>query len=103
MDSRQMTEVLSPRQIEVLQCMERGMTNRQIGKVMFASEKTVKAVCTTVFRRMGVHSRAAAVAMAYRRGWFACGLEHVVTGVSHYEPVAQTGEDNTQPHSTRTE
>lgn len=78
-DSRQeMRELLSPRQAEVLEYIEMGLTNRQIAGKLFLSDKSIKATCTHLFEKMQVHSRAEAVASAYRRGWFACGLEHVV-------------------------
>ena len=53
---------LTPRQREVLQCVEAGYTNRQIARRLFVSEGTVAKHLENVFQRLGVSSRTAAIA-----------------------------------------
>ena len=56
------------RQIQVLRLMARGLSNKQIGERLFVSERTVKAYVSSVFEKLGVNKRAAAVASALRLG-----------------------------------
>lgn len=59
---------LSPRELQVLQGMAAGQSNREIGKSLWVSEDTVKVHAKKLFVKTGVHDRAAAVAWAFRRG-----------------------------------
>jgi predicted ATPase/DNA-binding CsgD family transcriptional regulator len=60
---------LSPRETEVLQLVADGLTSKQIGNQLFLSPKTVNHHLTSVFNKLGVDSRAQAVAVATRRGF----------------------------------
>lgn len=53
---------LTPRQREILQCVEAGYTNRQIARQLFVSEGTVGKHLENVFERLDVSNRTAAVA-----------------------------------------
>lgn len=66
------TPVLSPRQHQVLVCMQDGLSNPEIASRLGVSNRTVKAHCQEIFARLGVHNRTAAVATAMRLGL----LEH---------------------------
>ncbi len=59
---------LSPREIEVLEGMSRGMSNAQIGRELYLSEDTVKTHARRLFRKMGAADRAQAVALGFRWG-----------------------------------
>ncbi len=59
---------LSPRQTEVLTCLLRGMSNKQICRELGLAEGTVKNHAIAVFRALNVTSRAQAVIEASRRG-----------------------------------
>ena len=59
---------LSPRELQVLEGMAAGRSNREIGKELWVSEDTVKVHAKKLFVKTGVHDRAAAVAWAFRRG-----------------------------------
>ena len=62
-------ERLSPRERDVYELMVGGLTNRQIGKVLFIEESTVKAHTHRIFDKLGVRSRTAlAVQAALLRG-----------------------------------
>lgn len=59
---------LSARQWEVLQCLLRGMSAKQIARALGISDGTVKSHTVAVFRALGVSSRAQVVLEAHRRG-----------------------------------
>jgi DNA-binding NarL/FixJ family response regulator len=61
-------EALSPREIEVLQRMAVGKSNKEIGTELFISEGTVKTHIKSIFSKLDVVSRTEAVATATRRG-----------------------------------
>jgi DNA-binding CsgD family transcriptional regulator len=59
---------LTGREVEVLRLVATGMTNRAIAADLFLSEKTVARHLSNIFTKLGVSSRAAATAYAYRQG-----------------------------------
>lgn len=59
---------VSARQREVLNCLLRGMSGKQIARALDISEGTVKSHTVAVFRALGVSSRTQAVVEAHRRG-----------------------------------
>ena len=61
-------ESLSEREIEVLNLMAQGKSNKEIGSALFISEGTVKSHVKGIFAKMNVISRTEAVANATRRG-----------------------------------
>jgi len=61
-------EGLSAREAEVLALLAQGATNREVSRRLQITERTVKAHVTSIFNKLGVNSRAEAVAVALRRG-----------------------------------
>ena len=61
-------DALSAREIEVLQRMAAGKSNKEIGAELFISEGTVKTHVKSIFSKLDVVSRTEAVATATRRG-----------------------------------
>lgn len=59
---------LSRRESEVLVLVAAGKTNRAIAAELFISEKTVARHVSNIFTRLGLSSRAAATAYAYKHG-----------------------------------
>ncbi|MDI6871044.1 MAG: response regulator transcription factor [Bacillota bacterium] len=59
---------LSPREYEVFLLVAEGMTNQDIGKRLFISEKTVKNYVTKVRKKLGVSNRTQVALYALRRG-----------------------------------
>lgn len=59
---------LSAREIDVLQRMVRGESNRAIAVALHVSENTVKTHVSHIFAKLAVQSRAEAVVVALRRG-----------------------------------
>jgi DNA-binding NarL/FixJ family response regulator len=56
------------REIEVLQLISEGRVNREIGKMLFLSEETVKSHVRHLLAKLQARSRAHAVAVGFRRG-----------------------------------
>jgi DNA-binding NarL/FixJ family response regulator len=61
-------EALSAREIEVLQLVARGKSNRDIGKALHISTATVKTHLVRIFDKLDVSDRTAAVTVALERG-----------------------------------
>lgn len=57
-------DALSKREIEVLLYISKGFSNKEIGQVLFLSEKTVKNYTTNLFRKLTAHDRVHATIMA---------------------------------------
>lgn len=60
--------VLTERERQVLDGMSRGLSNGQIGAELFLSEDTIKTHARRLFRKLGTHDRAHAVAQGFRWG-----------------------------------
>ena len=61
-------EHLTPRQIEVLRLVARGMTNNEIAEALFLSRRTVHAHLRSIFHKLGVGHRSAATRYAIQHG-----------------------------------
>ena len=59
---------LTARELEVLEAVARGLTNRAVAKELFLSDQTVKRHLGGVFRKLGVANRTEAARTAYRLG-----------------------------------
>jgi len=60
---------LSPREIEILDYIACGNSNKQIANVFGISEQTVKNHITSILRRLAAHDRTHAVVIALECGW----------------------------------
>jgi DNA-binding NarL/FixJ family response regulator len=61
-------EALSAREIEVLELVARGTSNKEIAKRLWVSETTVKSHMLHIFDKLGVTDRTAAVTAALKQG-----------------------------------
>ncbi len=62
-------ENLSPRELEVLLLVARGLSNRQISHTLQLSEATVKRHLANLYPKLGVGSRGEATRKALSKGW----------------------------------
>ena len=61
--------LLTPRERDVFELLRTGITNREIGRLLYIEESTVKAHTHRIYEKLGVHSRGAlAVQAALERG-----------------------------------
>jgi ATP/maltotriose-dependent transcriptional regulator MalT len=68
-DARRRTTggILTPRELEVLRLVARGLTNKGIAADLVLSERTVDRHVSNIFVKLGVSTRAAATAYAFER------------------------------------
>jgi DNA-binding NarL/FixJ family response regulator len=67
-------DLLTDREHDVLRLMARGATNAEIGATLFVAEATVKTHVGSIFGKLGVRDRAAAIVFAYDHGVVAPGM-----------------------------
>ncbi len=60
---------LSERELEVLASVADGRRSKEIAVLLGISERTVKAHLASIYNKLGVDSRAAAIAIAAQKGW----------------------------------
>jgi predicted ATPase/DNA-binding CsgD family transcriptional regulator len=66
--ARRQPTILSKREEEVLRLVAEGLTNKEIARRLIVTENTVKTYVTSLFNKLGVDSRAQAVAVAAHEG-----------------------------------
>ncbi len=71
---------LSPRELEVLDCLVMGHSNKEIGDALFITEQTVKNHMTSVLRKLAVDDRVAALRYAVTHGWVELGPQPYAAG-----------------------
>jgi two-component system, NarL family, nitrate/nitrite response regulator NarL len=65
---REVSRVLTPREIEVVQMVGAGLRNRDIGERLFVSEGTIKVHLHHIYDKLGVASRDELIAYARAKG-----------------------------------
>jgi DNA-binding NarL/FixJ family response regulator len=60
---------LTPREVEILDCVARGNSNKEIASILGISDQTVKNHITSILRKLQVNDRTQAVIYALRHGW----------------------------------
>jgi DNA-binding NarL/FixJ family response regulator len=60
---------LSPREVQILDNIAQGMTNKQVAYALSISEQTVKNHMSSILRKLSVNDRTQAVVYAMRQGW----------------------------------
>jgi DNA-binding NarL/FixJ family response regulator len=60
---------LTGREVEILDCIARGRSNKQIAMDLNISDQTVKNHITAILRKLNVNDRTQAVIYAMRHGW----------------------------------
>ncbi len=60
---------LTPREIEILDCVAQGNSNKEIARILAISDQTVKNHITSILRKLAVNDRTQAVIYALKHGW----------------------------------
>ncbi|MEY5024766.1 MAG: hypothetical protein RLZZ244_294 [Verrucomicrobiota bacterium] len=66
--NRKATPELSPRELEVLRLLVKGLTNPEIGELLAISRSTTKVHVAHILEKLGVADRTEAASEAFRRG-----------------------------------
>ncbi len=66
---------LTSREIEILDCIARGMSNKEIANQLSISGQTVKNHITSILSKLQVNDRTMAVIFAIQKGWIKMGGE----------------------------
>jgi DNA-binding NarL/FixJ family response regulator len=66
-EGNEAVKVLTRRELEILRLVAEGLTNEEIGKKIFISEKTVKTHLTNIFDKLKVNNRFKAALMIMGR------------------------------------
>jgi DNA-binding NarL/FixJ family response regulator len=64
-----MVEPLSDREMDVLEAVGRGWSNKEVSEVLHISPHTVQVHLSNIFSKLGVKTRTEAVLYAIRQGW----------------------------------
>jgi len=73
--SRVKKPLLTQKELIILQALARGDRSKDIAKAMGIAERTVKAHLTNIYNKLGVNSRAEAVAIAISEGYIQLDTE----------------------------
>jgi len=68
-DERLAFERLHERELQILKLIAKGMSNREIARQLFISERTVQTHVHRIFEKLGVSSRTEAVLYCLKEGW----------------------------------
>jgi DNA-binding NarL/FixJ family response regulator len=60
---------LTPRELEVLRLVAEGLSNRAMAGRLVLSEKTINRHLVNLYAKLGVNTRGAAIAHAFRQGY----------------------------------
>ncbi|MCH1627485.1 LuxR C-terminal-related transcriptional regulator [Ferdinandcohnia quinoae] len=63
-DDKSMRGILTPREMDVLQLLARGASNREIASQLFLSEGTIRVYLTNIYSKLEVQSRTQAILLA---------------------------------------
>lgn len=68
-EANQMFAPLSPREMEILQHIAKGQSNKEVAYALGISRQTVKNHMTSILRKLAVNDRTQAALYAVKRGW----------------------------------
>jgi len=70
---------LTPREVEILDCVAQGNSNKEIARILSISDQTVKNHITSILRKLAVNDRTQAVIYALRHGWIKLAEDSAIT------------------------
>ncbi len=79
-DSANLFAPLTSREIEILDCIARGLSNKEIAQELSISGQTVKNHITSILSKLQVNDRTMAVIVAIKKGWIKMGYSQSPEG-----------------------
>jgi DNA-binding NarL/FixJ family response regulator len=73
---------LTSREIEILDCIARGLSNKEIAGDLNISSQTVKNHITSILKKLQVDDRTRAVMYAIKQGWIRMGYPGMITNTA---------------------
>jgi DNA-binding NarL/FixJ family response regulator len=73
---------LTPRELEVLRLIARGLSNRDIARKLVLGDATIKTHVTRIFAKLDLHDRTQAVVLAYETGLVTPGESETATSAA---------------------
>jgi|GEM_PF-366403 len=67
-DEIRLIDRLNPREREILPLVSRGLSNKEIGKLLFISDKTVKNYVTSIRKKLQLENRTQIALFSIRNG-----------------------------------
>lgn len=92
---------LTSREIEILDCIARGMSNKEIASQLSISGQTVKNHITSILSKLQVNDRTMAVIFAIQKGWIKMGSDKAPEGDT--KPLRRRGGASAPGSSTPAE
>ena len=86
---------LTRRELEILQLVSEGRSNRQVGQLLWVTDQTVKFHLANIYRKLGVGSRYDAARWAQENGVLEAALEEVEG--AEIVPLAETNGNGNSP------
>lgn len=77
---------LTPREVEILDCVAQGNSNKEIARQLNISDQTVKNHITSILRKLAVNDRTQAVIYALRHGWIKLSDDNDSTPPTNQDP-----------------
>jgi len=77
-DEAELFSPLTPRELEILETVARGQSNKEIARTLHISDQTVKNHVTSILRKLAVNDRTQAVMQAIRHGWLTLSKDGTV-------------------------
>jgi DNA-binding NarL/FixJ family response regulator len=91
--SDQGSDMLTPREVEILRMAATGMSNKSIAAELNLSSRTVKGYCAEIFSKLHVNSRTGAVITAMRAGLFT--INDISPELNKYNEIYSNDERST--------
>jgi DNA-binding NarL/FixJ family response regulator len=83
----EITAPLTPKEIQILNHVAEGNSNKRIANILGISEQTIKNHVSAILRKLNANDRAHAVFLAIRNGWISTQPGAIPNGKSEQVPV----------------
>ncbi len=68
------SDALTARELEIVESLAKGLSNKEVARALFVSEATIKTHLVHIYAKLGVENRAGAVSVSIERRLLRAGL-----------------------------